>query len=240
MKVILRQSRKDRHVKDYFPVGQVIIPDSIEFDKGLSNPIEQPSETDCTAISGTDVATDQSGTLYSIDDLWALTPHSVNGADPRDSMKAITQHGLQPLNGGPRDTRWTSYLRSEGDVGDFARNLMASMMATQSSTTVASNYYQEWTDTPENEVLPMGKTRVSGHDYKISGWRTRGLAIEFHVKFWTGGFKWMPADIFNIELNKYGTGCYLPTTKETTANQISFVQKCVDAIINLMIKLHLL
>ena len=230
---ILKQDSHDLHIADHFDVGG-IIPDTIEFDKGLTNPIEANGGEYCTALSATDVGTDQVGILFNVDDLWALTPHGADGANPRDSMGAVVKYGMQPMNGGPRDTRWTSYMRADGNSGDYGATLQASMIATQSSTTVATPYYQEWTDTSEDGVLPVGKTLVSGHDYKISGWRTVNGVVQYHVKFWTSGFKWMPKDVLNLALDAYGSGAYIPTTVATTSNQISFLQKCLDFIVNLL------
>lgn len=238
MNTRLKQDYRDVHV-----VGSVdFIPDEIEFDRGLTNIIESASDVDCTAISATDVATDQVGTIFNILDLWALTPHGAQGADPRESMGALVKYGLQPTNGGPRDTRWKGYVRSDGTSGDYGLTVQNSMISLQSSTTVASNYYQEWTNTPEGGVLPVGKTLVSGHDYKISGWRTVDGQVQFHVKFWTGGFKWMPKGIFNIEMDKYGTGAYIPTTTEILIQSektlMNFIKSLWDSIINLSLKLQ--
>lgn len=237
IKVLLKQDSRDIHVKDYF--GSVTaIPETIEFDKNITNPIESPFDVDCTAISATDVCTNQTGTKYNIDDLWALTPHDTTGADPRDSMGTLVKYGLQPVNGGPRDTRWLSYFRSDGQSGDYAATTQSSMIMTQSPTTVASNWYSEWNTAGPDEVLPMGKIRVSGHDYEITGWRMYGLALQFHVKHWRGYFVWMPKDIFNIEMDKYGTGAYIPTTTEITIEKKTILQKLIDACINLVLLLQ--
>lgn len=239
MKTLLRQDSRDLHYADHFGSAG-IIPSECEFDKGITNPIEKAGEVDCTAISGTDVCTNQTGIKYDIDDLWARTPKTDQGADPRKSMGIITSQGLQPISGGPRDTRWTSYMRSDGSSGDYAQTTMSNMTVAESPTTVASNWYAEWTGVGPDGVLPTGKIWVSGHDYEITGWRQFGLATQFHVKHWLGYMVWMPADMYNIEMDNYGTGAYLPTTKEVSQKiQLSFVQKILDSITNLTLLLTL-
>lgn len=232
-KITLRQDSRDLHIADYF--GSLdAIPDEMEFDRGLTNPVESSDEVDCTAISGTDVATDQTGTKYSVSDLWSLTPKTNLGADPRDSMAVIVEQGLQPINGGPRDTRWINYMRADGDSGDYYVNTQSSMMLTNSSTTIASNFYLEWRNIGPNGILPEGKTRITGHDYKISGWKD-GM---FHVKHWLGYFVWMPKEVFNTEMNKSGTTALIPTTREAEVQRRKkFYQSIQDGIVNAWLKL---
>lgn len=227
LKIILRQDSRDRHVLDHFS-SPSSLPNVREFDRGLTNPVESPSDVDCTAIDLTDVATDQTGVVYSIPDAWALTPQSAGGADPRDSMGVIVHHGLQPVSGGVRDTRWISYMRAEGNSGDYTLNTKLSMEATQSSTTANTYWYAEWNNVGNDGVLPQGVTKVSGHSYKISGWE----GDFFHVKHWLGYMVWMPKDVYNTEMAKYGTSAFIPTTAAIQKTQKTYIQSVIDFVVN--------
>lgn len=236
-KVLLRQNSKDIHVKDYFGAIDTI-PDTLELDTGISNPIEQPGAVNCTAISACDVCANQVGTLFDVDDLWALTPKSSQGATPQDSLGTLITHGLKPLNGGPRDTRWVSYFRSDGTKGDYFVTTQTSMVLTKSSTTVACNFYAEWLTVGSDGVLPKGETWVTGHDFEVTGWRQTPTGPQFHVKFWTGHFVWMPKDVYNEEMDRYGTGAYIPSSKTVSIGQRTLLQTLLDAMVNLCLLLQ--
>lgn len=232
-KIILKQDSRDVHVLDHFGAPSSI-PLEIEFDKGLTNPIEAAGAVDCTAIAGSDVATDQTGIIYDTNDLWSLTPKTSNGADPRDSMSIITNKGLLPLGGQIRDQRWASYMRADGNSGDYFANSQASMTSLNSSSTNASNWYLEWDYVGPDGVLPEGKTWVSGHDYKITGWRQGITEMEFHVKHWLGYMVWMPKSVYNEEMNKYGTCAFIPTTQiALTIGEKTLMQWLSDLIVNI-------
>lgn len=234
MKIKLLQDSRDKHAKDYF--GAITtIPDTFELDKGITNPIEANGGEYCTAISATDVCGNQTGTPYNIDDLWALTPHTVDGADPRDSMGALIKNGLQPLNGGPRDNRWKSYFRADGNAGNYFQTTQQSMLMTNSPTTVNSFWYDEWSRVGVDGVLPQGKTQTSAHSYEVTGWKN-GM---FHVKHWRGYFVWMPQDVFNTEMDKYGTSAFIPTTTDIQGQfKKTILQFLIDAYRNLVLLLQ--
>lgn len=238
MKIILKQDSRDQHVKQYFGTPTVV-PDEFELDKGITNPIERPGQVDCTAISACDVATNQTGTAYNADDLWSLTPQTAQGADPRDSMQALIDKGLEPLNGGPRDTRWNAYLRSDGTSGDYFATTQASMIATNSPTTIASNWYSNWDVIGPEGIMPSGDTRVSGHDWEVTGWKIINGEPHFHVKSWLGYFMWMPKSVFNEEMDKWGTAGYIPTTQTILINyKKNILQTLIDLYANLVLLLQ--
>ncbi len=233
-KSILRQDSRDEHIITHFG-SPTSLPDEREFDIGLTNPIEPLGAVYCTALSGTDVCTDQTSIRYSYDDLWALTPQSDQGADPRESMGSIVKHGLQPVAGGMRDTRWKSYMRSDGNSGDYFLTTQNSMEITQSSTTVNSYWYREWSIVGPDGIMPPGVTKVSAHSYKAHGWKNINGVPHFHIKHWLGWMIWMPKDVYNVEMNKFGTGSYIPTTKEMQDRVTrNFIQKMLDAIVNII------
>lgn len=233
MKIIFRQDSRDFHVLDHFE-GVSVIPDNQEFDVGLTNPIEPPGAEYCTAISSTDVGTDQTKIVYDIQAQWNNTPHGDDGADPRDSMSAMITKGLKPLDGSPQDTRWKSYMRAEGNSGDYFLTSQNSMESLQSSMQVNINWYAEWNVIGQDGVLPEGKTWVSGHSMKVSGWRLTVTGIQFHVKHWFGYKVWMPKEIYNEELDKYGTISLIPTTKaDLAAGERTLLQWLHDLVVNL-------
>lgn len=232
-KIILKQDSRDVHVLDHFGTPATI-PLEIDFDKNLTNPIEKAGDVDCTAIDSSDVCTNQTGVIYDTNDLWNLTPKTGNGADPRDSMSIVINQGLLPIGGQIRDKRWSSYMRAEGNSGDYFATAQASMTSLNSPSMTNTNWYLEWDYVGPDGVLPEGKTWVSGHSYEVTGWTLKGSEMCFHVKHWLGYMVWMPKSVYNEEMNKYGTCALIPTTQiALKVGEKTLMQWLSDLIVNI-------
>jgi len=231
-KVLLRQDSRDLHVADHF--GAVSnIPDTFELERNIANPIEPAGSVMCTAYAAVDVCENQTGLIYNQNILWAETPHGSSGATPQDSMGALIKNGLVKADG-TRDIQWKSYFRSDGTSGDYFLTTQNSMLSTNSPTTVAMNWYEEWNMVAPDGIMPEGKTWVSGHDFEVTGWKMINNEPHFHVKAWQGYQMWMSKTIYNEEMNKYGTSAWIPTTLATAQkSQRTLIQWINDMLVNL-------
>lgn len=235
MKLKLRKDSRDLHFQEHFGSTQVI-PTELELDKGLTNPIEGAQEVDCTAISACDVATNQTGIIYDIHELWGQVPQTSEGADPRDTLGVMISKGLKPEGlDTARDTRWSSYFRSDTGSQTPFLNTQSAMYISQSPTTVGSNWYAEWDSVQPDSIMPAGLTRVSGHDYEITGWKNN----MFHIKAWLGYSMWMPDVVFNTELNRLGCVAFIPSTNQIDAmRKKTLIEMLIDAMTNLVLLLR--
>lgn len=212
--VILTEDSRDAHAHmELGNIGLETILDEFDFDSGLLNVIEQPYEVCCTAISGCDVATDQTKKIYDYTDLFAFTPHGSGGATPQDSLGTMCKKGLLIKGTYDRDMQWDGYYRSDTGQYDAFDNLRASLWGGKTSTTVASWWYQEWSMTPSGAIMPIGKTVVSSHDYKISGVKLVNGQQCLIVKAWLGYVTYMPRETCNAVFAKWGCAGYIPLNK---------------------------
>ncbi len=220
-KVQLTEDSRDLHVHVFGQTGLENIPDEFDFDAGLLNEVEKPYEVCCTAISATSVATDQTKKIYDYIDLFAKTPHTTQGATPQDSLGTVCKLGLLIKGTNDRDNQWDGYYRSDTGQYDFFDNIRASLWGGKTSTTIASWWYEEFNSAGSEGIMPIGKTVVSSHDYKISGVKLVNGVQMLIVKSWLGYIMYMPRETANALFSKWGCAGYIPLNKNGVVPSIN-------------------
>ncbi len=232
-KKILRQDSRDKHFHQ-FGSTTTFVPES-NFRVGVETTIEKPDEVDCTAISTVKTAESKTKNLYDIPTLWDATPHTAEGADPRDTL-GVAVKGLLNVRTKLVEKIWAGYYRADtGSLGSAFENIRSAMTLNQSSCTLASNFYNNWLSVGVEGVVPEGDYVVSEHDYVFLDWVVRNGVTYALVDFHLGHNVLMPAEVINVELSKTGCGAYIGSDKVGLLTQTrSLLQWLVDLYTNLI------
>ena len=233
--MILRKDSRDlKFHKSFGAISE--FPLELDLDAHIINTVEGNGEVDCTAISCTEVATDHTKEIYDHDELWSRVPHGNLGADPRVTMGIMVKEGLQPLNSWMRKKPYSSYWRSDTGYLDSFDNVRSSMLLAKSTTTVATPWYREWIGLARESVMPMGKSIVSYHDYKISGWKQINGEPMLIIKWWSGYINYMPRNVFNSAMSVYGSSALMPSTAEIDAiRKKTLLEIIKDLLVNIIL-----
>ena len=203
-------------------------------DAGLTNP-DQNKEGypyGCTGYTQTDIATDEDGVIYQPSFTYDKTlfmegyTGRMAGCDIKDSLKSTVIYGLLPALGlDERDStaNRAAYYQIEKFVGldwfDSLRKTLLINKENKRSISMASSWYPEWTGTNVNSTgivhAPTNWSWVSGHNYKISGWKTIDGIPYLIVKSWQGntfgdnGWCYFSRELTNNLMEVYGTGAFI-------------------------------
>jgi hypothetical protein len=86
--------------------------------------------------------------------------------------------------------------------------------------------------------MPEGKTPMNGHAFTIEGWKKVNNEPMFMIQFWGGKRLYMPRDVFNRAMSKYGTQTWILATEEiNTRRQKTILETIKDILINVVIKM---
>lgn len=234
MKISLRH-QDSRDIHGHIVFGQATeIPATANFSAGMQQIIEPVGSVACTAISDIKVGSVQGKNQYDYTDLFNNTPHTADGADPRDTLSEMISKGLLRLNSLIRDVLWKSYVRCDTGQYDAFQNTQSMMTLCQSPCTACTVWYAEWDNVPPNGLMPTGVTPVSDHDWVITGWNDNFI-IDAHQ----GYTMEMPRAVFNTEIARSGCGAYMPLTQAIQAQATrTVVQWFDDLLVNLLIWLE--
>lgn len=234
MPIKLRYDSRDKVFHQRF--GSILeFPKEVNFDRPLYDDIQPIGDVKCTCYTTCDIAEDQDGIEYDINDLWKRIPQTPQGADPRDALGEAVKNGLLPETKTERVKHWKSYWR--GDIGpsDAFDNLRSAMLLAQSPVAICSYWYKEWFDT---DFLPVGKNPLSSHMYDAQGWREINGEPYLVIEAWIGRKLFMNRATFNAAMKPYGMQTWVLSTSEIDVKRTrTLIEWIKDAILNLIIKL---
>jgi len=234
----LKQDSRDLHYHQKF--GTVdSLPDEFILDTPLPDAIQPVGNNKCTAFTICDMAADQDGIIYDIDEFFARIPgaNDAIGADLRKAMSEAVEHGLKPKNGGLTLKHWSSYWRADTGPKDAFDNTRSAMYMAKLPVGAGTVWYEEWTD--GHRIVTFGSNVVSSHAWAIEGWTIKDnqpmLQVEAHI-----GYKlYFPRDVYNYVIGGYGAGAFvLSTATVDLIRKRNILELLVDAYRTLLALLH--
>lgn len=238
-KINLRYDSRDQIFHQKF--GQVLdFPDELNLDTPLYDDVQPVGNVQCTCYTTCDMAEDQTGIAYDIDDLWKRVPKYSDGADPRDVLgKAVSQKedgGLLPKGESVRVKKWKSYWRGDLGIHDPFDNVRSTLLLARTPIGVGTFWYDEWFN---QVILPIGKTASAAHMYNIEGWKQINGQPHFIIEAWLGRKILMPRETFNEAMKPLGMQTWVLSTSEIDAKRIKSLTEIIkDLMVNLIIKLR--
>lgn len=207
----LKVDSRDEHAHEY---GQVsTFTDESNFGVGVPLTIESLGGIYCTALASCKAGTSQTKNEYFVDDLWNDTPHSVFGADPRDTLSTMVKEGLKRTKDGVIDKIWNGYFRGDTGPLDSFDNCRSAMTIAQSSIEVCTPWYDNWDRLQGLEVMPQGDVQVSNHAWDVLDWKIINGVTMFVIDAHQGYTLLMPREVFNMTMSKLGSVAYVPSTQ---------------------------
>lgn len=231
----LRIDSRDAHFFQKF--GSVSeFPAEANFDGAIQDAVQSPGNVECTCYSVCDIASDQDQIIYDTDDLFNRIPHTKDGANPRDALNECVKRGLKRKDTGELNDHWSSYWVAHTGMYDAFDNVRSALLLAESPIAVWSQWYREWGN---KTILPKGQTATGGHMYVVEGWKNMsGMEPMLIVEAWLGYKVYMPREVFNDLMEKWGnSSAVLSTNLIDSKRKKTLLEKLIDACKNLYLLL---
>mgnify|MGYP007100077729 CR=1 FL=1 len=235
----LKRDSRDKHA--YIKYGSTnLFPDEYLLDTDLVDAVQPPGNNQCAAYTVCDMASDQTGVVYDINDFFARIPGSDPrfGANLREAMGEAVKKGLLTL-GGVLVKDWSSYWRADSGPMDAFDNTRSAFIKIKEAIGKAypagagTPWYAEWND--GGKILNPGNTYTNNHAWVIEGWTQKNgqpmLQVEAHV-----GYKlYMNREIYNKAISAIGAGAFVLSTDAIDEKiKLNIMQKMIDSLLNLI------
>lgn len=219
--------------------GQVSqFPVEFDVDTPIPDDIQPIGDEKCTCYTACDIASDEVGVQYDIDDLWSRIPHTAGGANPRDALGQTTKNGLKRRDTGQIEKKWSSYWSAHTGQYDAFDNVRSALTMTVAPVAVWTNWYAEWR-VGIRGVMPLGQRITSSHMYDIQGWKEVNGQPMLIVQAWQGYTMYMPRETFNAAVAVWGCGTAVLSTSEIDAKRTkSLWESILDQFKNLVINFN--
>lgn len=198
---------------------------------------------DCTAFTVDKVKSGDTGKRYDHTWLWnqmiRLGKVAQFGATPQDAFSTAVK-GQKVLDKEEYDDS-VAYFQTEIGKYDFFTNVKSAIQTQfnkgfKRPVGVGTYWFDEWTPTAPNGIMPEGKRKVSPHEWVVCGWdeeHPECFKIDAHLGYYT----YMPRDEFNKAMNAtYGSVAL--TLAETEEERIEFLKEVnysrIQAIIDMV------
>lgn len=190
--------------------------------------VQPIGNVECSCYTICDIAKDDTGTTFDIDDLFKRIPHDANGADPRDALGEMVKNGLLPIGKLARIRPYSSYFSAHtGNLSPFD-NMRSALLLAGYPVAIWSEWYAEWNN---QTILPKGVYPVSGHMYVCEGWKAIDGEIYLIIEAWLGHKMYMSEEVFNDLVSKFiGTA----VLSNIVLQKKSILQQIRDALISLV------
>lgn len=198
---MLKIKQDSRDLKFHEKFGQVVdLPTNLFFDTNIPDVVQQPGDVRCTCITICDIATDMTGRMYDIDELFNRIPHDSSGADPKDAIKEAINGGLYCITTKQYEKLFSSYWRADTGRYDAFDNVRSALEKAQRGIAIWSGWYQNWNG---QYRLPIGDKIISYHMYEIEGVKisTTGEVVLI-LETWLGRKMEINRDTFNWLMSK--------------------------------------
>lgn len=224
----LKHDSRDLHYSQQFGTAQTL-PDEFILDTPLFDAIQPVGNNQCTAYTVCDMASDQTGIIYNIDEFFARIPGSslVYGANLREAMGEAVKNGLRTKDG-LLVKNWSSYWRADTGPKDPFDNTRSAFWMSKLPAGAGTVWYQEWVD--GSKVMVFGSNIVSSHAWSIEGWKQVNgepmIQVEAHI-----GYKlYIPRAVYNYIITGYGAGAFvLSTASVDMIRKRSILEALLDA-----------
>ncbi len=241
-KILLRYDSRDKIYSQKFGQVNIDLPLEYNADRPLFDDVQSLGSVECVAYTVCDIAEDQDGIEYDINDLWKRVPKNQFGSDPRDVLKEVVTNGLLPKGGTERVKNWKSFWRADVGYKTPYENVLSAIYLAKSPILMATYWYKEWLDVPHMGIMPIGVTLLNGHAYSNEGWVVSKVSVlnerMFLIEPWVGRKMLMPKEVFNKAMKPYGVQTWVLSTSEIDARrEKTIVETVKDALINIYIKL---
>jgi len=197
--------------------GQVTdLPVQLMFDTNIPDIVQHAGDVRCTCITVCDIATDITGVLYDIDELFNRVPHDQYGADPRNAIKEAIKNGLKRLDNGQYEKPFVSFWQAHTGQFDAFDNVRSALGIAQRGIAVWSPWYYEWQFTTK---LPIGQNAISNHMYEIEGVTEIDGILYLVIEAWLGRKLYMCRETFNALMKVSGASTAVLSTSEIDAKR---------------------
>lgn len=230
---IIKDSR-DLHFHQKF--GQVVeLPTDLFFDTNVPDVVQQAGDVRCTCITICDIATDMTGKMYDIDELFNRIPHDNSGANPKDAIKEAL-NGLYCLTTKQYEKPFSSYWTAHTGRYDAFDNVRSALEKAQRGIAIWSGWYQNWNG---KYKLPKGDSIISYHMYEIEGVKVSNGELVLILESWLGRKMEMTRDVFNWLMSESTSStAVLSDSFVDTKRQKSVFEYIADMIANLWIQVN--
>lgn len=206
----LRIDSLDLHYFEKF--GQTVdFPVDICFDTNIPDIVQHAGDVRCTCITVCDIATDITGVLYDVDELFNRVPHDQYGADPRNAIKEAIKNGLKRLDNGQYEKPFISFWTAHTGQFDAFDNVRSALQQAQRGIAIWSPWYYEWQYT---DKLPVGDNAISNHMYEIEGVKEINSIPYLIIEAWLGRKLYMSRETFNALMKTSGSSTAVLSTSE--------------------------
>jgi len=185
----------------------------------LFTPPVPPMPYGCTNYSQCDLAADQDGQLYDPSYLESITHANENrGAQLRDSMQAVVDHGLKNQKGEIVTGNHPAYFNvrpsRQIDFFDAVRLAMLSASNEKRGVSVGSPWWLHWGRTGSDGIVPLPDFNLdfaTWHNWNVKGWKTINGEPYLVGKPWAGssfgdgGFVYISRSFFNATMSVRGS-----------------------------------
>lgn len=211
----LRIDSRDVHYFQKF--GQTVdFPVDICFDTNIPDIVQHAGDVRCTCITVCDIATDITGVLYDVDELFNRVPHDQYGADPRNAIKEALKNGLKRLDNGQYEKPFSSFWTAHTGQFDAFDNVRSALVQARRGIALWSPWYYEWQYT---DKLPVGDNAISNHMYEIEGVKEINGIPYLIIEAWLGRKLYMSRETFNALMKVSGSSTAVLSTSEIDAKR---------------------
>lgn len=224
----LKQDSRDLHYSKRFGTAEEF-PAEFLLDTPIPDAIQPPGNFQCTAYTVCDMASDQTGVIYNIDEFFARIPGSslLFGAGVREAMGEAVKNGLRRMDG-VLVKNWSSYWRADTGPKDPFDNTRSALLLSKLPAGTGTAWYGEWVD--GSRIIGFGTNVISAHAWAIEGWVVKNgepmIQMEAHI-----GYKlYIPRAVYNYVVSGYGAGAFvLSTATVDLIRKRSILQLLIDA-----------
>ena len=223
MNTILKRDSRLFNYQHNFGTTTIFLP-TLFVDSG-DQPVQPIGNVQCTVYTATDVGKGENGKDYPIDDVWnemlIQGKASTSGASPQDAFAAMTSL---------YSSDFTSYYQTDVGIFDFFFNVKSAIqneynLGRKRPNGCGTYWYQEWNGLSPGSIMPMPKTKVSNHEWEVTGWDELHGDM-FRIKAWTGCYYWIPREVFNFAMDDcYGT---VALTLATSSQEVIDFNKAIS------------
>ena len=208
---MLKHDSRDKIYAERYGSAETL-PDEFIVDTALADAVQPVGNNQCTAYTVCDMASDQDGVIYDINEFFARIPGAslAFGANLREAMGEAVKNGLRRTDG-VLEKKWSSYWRADLGPKDPFENTRSALYLAHFPAGAGTVWYgNEWSD--GSRILTFGTNVTSSHAWVIEGWTIKNgepmLQIEAHV-----GYKlYMPRAVYNYVISGYGAGAFVLST----------------------------
>ena len=229
--IYLKKDSRDKLFDFSRKFGQATnLPVDLFFDTNIPDVVQLPGDVRCTCLTVCDIATDLTGILYDVNDLFSRVPNDENGAEPKKVIKEAIDQGLKRLDNGKIEFPFKSYWTAHTGRYDAFDNVRSALDVAQRGIALWTPWYVEWNGKVR---LPEGQNLISFHMYEIEGVKVVNGEVVLILEAWLG----RKLEIGRKEFNKV-MGAFFSSTAVLSDSNVdvrrdkTILETIVDILLN--------